>query len=296
MVELSPSVVAARYPAPPFRHLQAGHYQRRDQRQLHRLAQGAPATVDHRRLLGGDSRNRGRGAPLRLYPRQGNRSSPIRPCRRGKRTISGQAIPFCGWRSEMRLGALVVVLPLLVSACAGNHYYREKEGVVSFYFRQPEATEVLLVCSLDHFQPHPATRDRDGSWKVEIRAPHELPVFLSGRWRGRGRRNAGTAKPMISGRGIVCMSRVRLWPTARAGLQSGARRRTGQSKGVRRGDGMKRLGLLLCLLLVRRPRPWPARSRISARCLNPAVSGGNIPRASWSRSAWRGKTVCRWHR
>ena len=77
----------------------------------------------------------------------------------------------------MRLGALVVLLPFFLSACAGNHYYQEKEGVVSFYFRQPEAAEVLLVCSLDHFQPHPAARDWDGSWKVEIPASRDFRYF-----------------------------------------------------------------------------------------------------------------------
>lgn len=77
----------------------------------------------------------------------------------------------------MRLGALVVLLPLLLSGCAGSHYYQEKEGVVSFYFRQPEATEVLLACSLDHFQPHPAERDRGGNWKVEIRASRDFRYF-----------------------------------------------------------------------------------------------------------------------
>ncbi|MHB8809788.1 MAG: glycogen-binding domain-containing protein [Desulfobulbaceae bacterium] len=77
----------------------------------------------------------------------------------------------------MRLGALVILLPLLLSGCAGSHYYQEKDGVVSFYFRQPEATEVLLACSLDHFQPHPAARDWDGTWKVEILASNDFRYF-----------------------------------------------------------------------------------------------------------------------
>lgn len=77
----------------------------------------------------------------------------------------------------MRLGALVVLLPLLLSACAGSHYYQEKDGVVSFYFKHPEATEVLLACSLDRFQPHPAARDRDGTWKVAIRSPRGFRYF-----------------------------------------------------------------------------------------------------------------------
>jgi hypothetical protein len=77
----------------------------------------------------------------------------------------------------MRLGALVVLLPLLVSACARSHYYREKDGVVSFYLRQPEATEVLLACSLDRFQPHPAVRDKDGTWRLEITASSGFRYF-----------------------------------------------------------------------------------------------------------------------
>lgn len=77
----------------------------------------------------------------------------------------------------MRLGALVVLLPLLVSACARSHYYREKDGIVSFYLRQPKATQVMLACSLDRFQPHPAARDRDGTWRLALSAPSSFRYF-----------------------------------------------------------------------------------------------------------------------
>lgn len=77
----------------------------------------------------------------------------------------------------MRLGALVVLLLLLVSGCARSHYYREEDGAVSFYLRLPEAAEVMLACSLDRFRPHPAARDRDGTWQVAIDAPRDFRYF-----------------------------------------------------------------------------------------------------------------------
>jgi hypothetical protein len=77
----------------------------------------------------------------------------------------------------MRLAVLVVLLPLLVSACARSHYYREEDGAVSFYLSHPKAAEVLLACSLDRFQPHPAERNRDGTWQVAIDAPRDFRYF-----------------------------------------------------------------------------------------------------------------------
>lgn len=77
----------------------------------------------------------------------------------------------------MRLGAFVVLLPFFLSACAGSHYCQEENGVVSLYLSRPEANEVLLACSLDRFQPHPAVRDRGGTWKVSISASSGFRYF-----------------------------------------------------------------------------------------------------------------------
>ena len=77
----------------------------------------------------------------------------------------------------MRLAVFVALLTLLVSACARSHYYRKEDGVVSFYLNQPQATEVLLLCSLDSFQPHPAARNRDGTWQVTIPASGGFRYF-----------------------------------------------------------------------------------------------------------------------
>jgi hypothetical protein len=77
----------------------------------------------------------------------------------------------------MRVGMMVVLLIFLLSGCAGSHYVREEDGQVLLYFKQPEASEVRLACSLDRFQPHSATRNRSGTWEVAMPAAQEFSYF-----------------------------------------------------------------------------------------------------------------------
>lgn len=78
----------------------------------------------------------------------------------------------------MRFVLFVVLLSSLLSACAGkSHFFSQGDGAVTFYLRCPQASEVQLVSSRDRFQPHPATRNSDGTWQVEVRSSGQFRYF-----------------------------------------------------------------------------------------------------------------------
>ena len=79
----------------------------------------------------------------------------------------------------MRFAVFAAALSVfLLSACSqGMHYYRENNDVVSFYLNEPEAKEVLFASSLDQYQPHPAEKDKNGTWQVGITAHRSFRYF-----------------------------------------------------------------------------------------------------------------------
>ena len=73
--------------------------------------------------------------------------------------------------------ALVLLLAVLSSACARNHYFQTGIGSVSFYYRDSQAREVFFAASTDHYQYHAASRIQDDLWKIDVPSDNEFAYF-----------------------------------------------------------------------------------------------------------------------
>lgn len=55
---------------------------------------------------------------------------------------------------------------LLMAGCAQQHTATLEQDSLTLTLRAPQAREVRLLTSYDHFTPRPTVRDRDGSWRA----------------------------------------------------------------------------------------------------------------------------------
>ncbi len=53
---------------------------------------------------------------------------------------------------------------MLMPGCAPQHTAKLEQNLVTLTLRAPEARDVRLLASCDHFTPRPAVRDRQGNW------------------------------------------------------------------------------------------------------------------------------------
>ena len=72
---------------------------------------------------------------------------------------------------------LLILLALVVSACAQKHYSRLQGDEVSFYYKDKAAQEVLFVSSQDNFKLLAAREDRNHLWEVSVPAEKEFAYF-----------------------------------------------------------------------------------------------------------------------
>ena len=61
------------------------------------------------------------------------------------------------------LGATLALL--FMAGCAQQHTVELEQDALTLTLRAPDAREVQLLSSYDHFTPHPAQRDRGGNWR-----------------------------------------------------------------------------------------------------------------------------------
>jgi hypothetical protein len=72
---------------------------------------------------------------------------------------------------------LLILIPLLVSACAGKHYSRVMGNEVAFYYKDKEAHEVLFASSQDNYKLLAAREDRDHLWEISVPAEKGFAYF-----------------------------------------------------------------------------------------------------------------------
>ena len=73
----------------------------------------------------------------------------------------------------------LLLLALLLSACAGKHYSRLNDAgdKISFYYKNSEAQEVLFASSRDNYKLLAAREDKNHLWEISVPAEKEFAYF-----------------------------------------------------------------------------------------------------------------------
>ena len=71
----------------------------------------------------------------------------------------------------------IMLLPLLVSACAGKHYTKLQGDEVVFYFKDKKAQEVLFASSQDNYKLHAARENKNHLWEIAVPAEQGFAYF-----------------------------------------------------------------------------------------------------------------------
>jgi len=73
----------------------------------------------------------------------------------------------------------LLLLALLLSACAGKHYSRLNDAgdKISFYYKNSEAQEVLFASSRDNYKPLAARKTKKHLWEVSVPAEKGFAYF-----------------------------------------------------------------------------------------------------------------------
>lgn len=71
----------------------------------------------------------------------------------------------------------LMLLALLVSACAARHYSRLQGDEVAFYYKDTAAQEVLFASSQDNYKFLAAREGRNHVWEVSVPAGREFAYF-----------------------------------------------------------------------------------------------------------------------
>ena len=72
---------------------------------------------------------------------------------------------------------LLILLALLVSACAEKHYSKLMGNEVAFYYMDKEAQEVLFASSRDNYKLLAAREDKNHLWEISVPAEKEFAYF-----------------------------------------------------------------------------------------------------------------------
>ena len=71
----------------------------------------------------------------------------------------------------------LMLLALLVPACAGKHYSKLNGDEVAFYYKDSEAQDVLFASSRDNYKLLAARETKNHLWEVSIPAEKEFAYF-----------------------------------------------------------------------------------------------------------------------
>ena len=72
---------------------------------------------------------------------------------------------------------LLILLALVVSACAEKHYSKLMGNEVAFYYKDSKAQEVLFASSQDNYKLLAAREDRNHLWEISVPAEKEFAYF-----------------------------------------------------------------------------------------------------------------------
>ena len=71
----------------------------------------------------------------------------------------------------------LILLALIISACAGGHYAKMQGGEVVFYYKNREAREVFFASSRDNYRLHAARANGKHLWAVSVPAGKIFAYF-----------------------------------------------------------------------------------------------------------------------
>jgi hypothetical protein len=71
----------------------------------------------------------------------------------------------------------LILLALLMSACAQRHYSKLKGDEVSFYYKDKKAQEVLFASSQDNYKLLAAQENKNHLWEVSVPAGKGFAYF-----------------------------------------------------------------------------------------------------------------------
>jgi len=71
----------------------------------------------------------------------------------------------------------LILLALLVSACAEKHYSKLMGNEVVFYYKDSEAQEVLFASSRDNYKLLAARENKNHLWEISVPAEKEFAYF-----------------------------------------------------------------------------------------------------------------------
>ncbi len=81
---------------------------------------------------------------------------------------------------SLRPALLGIIALTTITSCLGctvNHYTRNEADAVTLYYKNPGATEVYFVSSIDHYRLHPTQTDGNEFWVVKVQAQSEFLYF-----------------------------------------------------------------------------------------------------------------------
>jgi hypothetical protein len=71
----------------------------------------------------------------------------------------------------------LLFLAILLSACAEKHYSKLNDDTVTFYYKSPEAQEVLFATSRDNYKLLAARKTKNHLWEVSVPAEKGFAYF-----------------------------------------------------------------------------------------------------------------------
>ena len=71
----------------------------------------------------------------------------------------------------------ILLLSLIISACAEKHYSKLQGDEIAFYYKDTEAQEVLFASSRDNYKFLAAREDMKHLWEVSIPAGEDFAYF-----------------------------------------------------------------------------------------------------------------------
>lgn len=65
----------------------------------------------------------------------------------------------------------------LNAGCTQQHYVQINDESIALYLHNSNAEEVVFASSIDRFQLHPATKEKDGIWRITVPREVEFSYF-----------------------------------------------------------------------------------------------------------------------
>jgi 1,4-alpha-glucan branching enzyme len=66
---------------------------------------------------------------------------------------------------------------LLIGGCAPKHYIEQRDEKVTFFYKLPEASEVIFASDLDLYKHHQMQANKEGLWSYSAPFAKEITYF-----------------------------------------------------------------------------------------------------------------------